>query len=172
VDMWTTQERCPHAHSDNNRRKQLVKMKQTNNHPLDCAMSSSYQHRLQAYRQTIVGRGIRLFADASPFQARFQFRGIIPSRPCGHRIKLVPVPVLSGFVLALREQFADDGKRVYFGDLGLEIVPQLREKRENHPDFVGMWQACWGAACRMCPAHCGRMAAQAPLAGVRKDDKP
>jgi hypothetical protein len=26
VDMWTTQERCPHAHSDNNRRKQLIKL--------------------------------------------------------------------------------------------------------------------------------------------------
>jgi hypothetical protein len=39
VDMWTTQERCPHAHSDNNRIKQLIKMDQTNNHPLDCAMS-------------------------------------------------------------------------------------------------------------------------------------
>jgi hypothetical protein len=39
VDMWTTQERCPHAHSDNNRRKQLIKMDHTNNHPLDCAMS-------------------------------------------------------------------------------------------------------------------------------------
>jgi hypothetical protein len=38
VDMWTTQERCPHAHSDNNRRKQLIKIDQTNNHPLDCAM--------------------------------------------------------------------------------------------------------------------------------------
>src|SRR5271167_1081640 len=36
--MWTTQERCPHAHSDNNRRKQLIKIDQTNNHPLDCAM--------------------------------------------------------------------------------------------------------------------------------------
>jgi hypothetical protein len=37
--MWTTKVRCPHAHSDNNRRKQLIKMDQTNNHPLDCAMS-------------------------------------------------------------------------------------------------------------------------------------
>src|SRR5271167_2871278 len=36
--MWTTQERCPHAHSNNNRRKQLIKIDQTNNHPLDCAM--------------------------------------------------------------------------------------------------------------------------------------
>jgi hypothetical protein len=61
---------------------------------------------------------------------------------------LVSVPLLSGFVLALGEQFADDGKWVYFDDLGLEIVPQLREKREakEHPDFVGMRQACWGAA--------------------------
>jgi hypothetical protein len=25
VDMWTTQARCPHAHNDNNRRKQLSK---------------------------------------------------------------------------------------------------------------------------------------------------
>jgi metal-sulfur cluster biosynthetic enzyme len=26
VDMWTTQERCPHAHSDNNKRKQSIKI--------------------------------------------------------------------------------------------------------------------------------------------------
>jgi hypothetical protein len=37
VGLWTTQERCPQAYSDNNRRKQLIKIDQTN-HPLDRAM--------------------------------------------------------------------------------------------------------------------------------------
>jgi hypothetical protein len=42
----------------------------------------------------------------------------------------------------------NDGKRIYFDDVGLEIVPQFRKKRETkeHPDLVAMWQARYGAA--------------------------
>jgi hypothetical protein len=47
VDLWTTQERCPHVHSDNNRRKQLIKINQTNNHPLDCAMKPNKEPSLR-----------------------------------------------------------------------------------------------------------------------------
>jgi hypothetical protein len=77
-------------------------------------------------------------------------------------------------VLALREQFADGGKWVYFNDLGLEIIRQLLEKRETkeHPYFVGMWQACWGASLSDVLGALLANGSPGALAGVRKDDKP